>query len=73
VFHATLSAQLRGAILLIRDGRITHVKLGDVTTTGDLSLGEARLISHELRSWSLPGLVKLGEGVKTGLEPAAAH
>ena len=68
VFHATLSAQVHGAVLLIRDGRITHVKLGEVTTTGDLALGQAP-ISHELRAWSLPGLLKLGDGLKRAMAP----
>ena len=73
VFQATLSAHLHGAILIIRDGCITHVKLGELTTTGDLALGQASLISHELQKWSLPGMLKLGEGVKVGMAPAGAR
>lgn len=64
VFTASVSLTLHGAILVIKGGRITHVRLGDVSASGQLSAGRAKLVRRELRKWSLPGSVALGEGIR---------
>jgi hypothetical protein len=68
VFTASVTLTLHGAKLVIRAGKITHVRLGDVTAATQLSAGKAELIKRNVKTWSLPGELALGDGVRIGQE-----
>jgi hypothetical protein len=64
VFTASVTLTMHGAKLVIRSGKITHVRLGDVTAATQLSAGKAELVKRDVKKWSLPGELALGEGIR---------
>jgi hypothetical protein len=62
-------------MFVIRGGRITHVRLGDLTVSCELSMqtpgGNAELIKKDLKTWSLPGTVPLRATLYAGHTPLA--
>ena len=71
VFTASVTLTLHGAKLVIRGGKITHVRLGEVTAATQLSAGKAELVKRNVRTWSLPGELALGDGMPIGRKPGS--
>lgn len=63
VFTATIVATTHGAMLVIRGGRIAHVRLGDVTTCARLALSRVELLTRGLKRCALPRELLLAEGI----------
>ena len=63
-FSGAATITLHSAVLVIRGGRITHIQLGDVTAAVELGIEGAKAVSKELRTWKVPGAIKLGDGIK---------
>jgi hypothetical protein len=66
-FLFTATFTFDGAMLVIRGGKVTHVRLGDVSASwefaAELPGGSANLLHKDLGKWSLPGHLKLGDGI----------
>lgn len=71
-FTAALELKFRGAALVVRGGRITHVRLGEVSTRAAFSAGAAKLVERTVATWELPDEVSLGEGIRIPPPPPAA-
>jgi hypothetical protein len=70
VFPCSVVLTFSGAQLVIRGGKATHVELGKLTASWTLSLetagGTAHLIDKNLKTWTLPGRIPLGNGIPLG-------
>lgn len=62
-FHVALVFTVRGALLLVQDGKIKSVKTGEIKGKGTVKCEEALLLEQDFRTISLPGTIDLGEGI----------
>ncbi len=62
-FEITLSLNVEGILLKVQDGKIMEVVTGNCTGAGKISCENQVLVEKETGSITLPGSIKLGEGV----------
>jgi hypothetical protein len=62
-FDINISLVLKGMILKIQDGKIKEIKTGSCKGKGNVKLEDFVIMEKETESFSLPGSIKLGDGV----------
>jgi hypothetical protein len=62
-FQITLAFTVRGAILMVQDGKIKGIKTGEIKGKGTLKCEGALLLEQDFRAIPLPGSVDLGGGI----------
>jgi hypothetical protein len=62
-FQITLTFTVRGAILIVQDGKIKGIKTGEIKGKGTLKCEGVLLLEQDFRPIPLPGSVDLGDGI----------
>ncbi|MBI2858985.1 MAG: hypothetical protein HYX90_07895 [Chloroflexi bacterium] len=63
VFNIAISLALKGIILKIQDARIKEIVTGTCTGNGTIKLEGLVIVERKTEPVSLPGSIRLGEGV----------
>jgi hypothetical protein len=62
-FQIALTFTVRGAILIVQDGKIRGFKTGEIRGKGTLKCEGLLLLEQDFRAIPLPGSVDLGDGI----------
>lgn len=70
-FPCSVTIALHGAMLVVRGGRVTHLRLGDLKASWKLSArvdpgGTFDVIDQDVATVRLRGTLRLGEGIRIG-------
>jgi hypothetical protein len=61
-FEINLNLTLQGVVLKIQGGKIREIRSASVKGKGKIQIEGANLLEKETESWTLPGVIELGEG-----------
>ncbi len=65
-FGINIALTLKSMILVIRDGRIKAIKMGERSAKGTVTCENIQIVEKTSQAVPLPGMIELGEGIPIG-------
>jgi len=62
-FPIALSFTLKGFVLKVQDGKIKEIQTGNCRGKGEVKCEEFTILEKQTQTYSLPGVIQLGDGV----------